>query len=219
MAAMGFRSRFRSRLSRLAATAALAALAAACSNRPPDDPEEYARRIEAGRTAKDADFLKSNDVVPENKKSEFLPLAYFPVDPAYNVVAGLKRSTDPTTMMMPTSTGQARKVRQLGTMEFMLKGQPMSLVSFIEVDAPDLNRLTLMFSDMTSGTETYAAGRYIDLERTATDIYSLDFNQAYHPYCYYNPTYDCPLPPAQNRLKVPIHAGERMKKPAAAAAK
>ena len=112
---------------------------------------------------------------------------------------------------MPTSTGKARRVRQLGTMEFMLKGQPMSLVSYIEVDAPDLNRVTLMFSDMTSGTETYAAGRYIDLERTATDIYSLDFNQAYHPYCYYNPTYDCPLPPAQNRLKVPIRAGERMK--------
>lgn len=199
--------------------AAVLALAAACSNRPPDDPEEYAERVAAGRAAKDSDFQKSNDVVPANKKTEFLPLAYFPVDPTYNVVAGLKRSTDPTTMMMPTSTGQSRRVRQLGTMEFMLKGEPMSLVSYIEIDAPDLNRLTLMFSDMTSGTETYAAGRYIDLERTATDLYSLDFNQAYHPYCYYNPTYDCPLPPPQNRLKVPIHAGERMKKPAEAPAK
>jgi uncharacterized protein (DUF1684 family) len=92
----------------------------------------------------------------------------------------------------------------------------MSLVAFHEVDAPDMNRLTLMFSDMTSGTETYAAGRYIDMDRTASGIYSLDFNQAYHPYCYYNPSYDCPFPPPQNRLKIPIHAGERMKKPAAA---
>ena len=219
MVSMGFRLHVGSRLGRLVGFAAVAALAAACSNRPPDNPEDYVRGVTAGRAAKDADFQKSNDVVPANKKAEFLPLAYFPVDPAYNVVAGLKRSTDPTTMMMPTSTGQARKVRQLGTMEFMLKGQPMSLVSYIEVDAPDLNRLTLMFSDMTSGTETYAAGRYIDLERTATDIYSVDFNQAYHPYCYYNPTYDCPIPPAQNRLKVPIHAGERMKKPAEASAR
>ena len=164
---MSCRSRLGPRLAALVASAAVAALAAACSNRPPDDPEEYVKQIEAARAAKDAEFQSSNDVVPANKKAEFLPLAYFPVDPAYNVVAGLKRSDDPTTLMMPTSTGQARRVRLLGTMEFMLKGEPMSLVSYIEVDAPDLNRLTLMFSDMTSGTETYAAGRYIDLERTA----------------------------------------------------
>jgi uncharacterized protein (DUF1684 family) len=82
-----------------------------------------------------------------------------------------------------------------------------------------MNHLTLMFSDMTSGTETYAAGRYIDLERTASDIYALDFNLAYHPYCYYNPSYECPYPPPENRLQVPIHAGERMKKPTDAPAR
>ena len=67
---------------------------------------------------------------------------------------------------MPTSTGQQRKMRRVGTLEFTLKGQPMSLAAFIEVGAPDMNHLTVMFSDMTSGTETYAAGRYIDLDRT-----------------------------------------------------
>ena len=192
------------------ALAAAVVVSAACSNRPPDNPEDYVKRVTASRAAKDADFQSTNDPVPENRKAEFLPLAYFPVDPAYNVVAGLKPASEEITVMTPTSTGKMRKMRQVGTMEFMLKGEPMSLVSFVEVDAPDLNRLTLMFSDMTSGTETYAAGRYIDLERTATDIYSLDFNQAYHPYCYYNPTYDCPFPPAQNRLKVPIRAGEKL---------
>ncbi len=196
--------------------AAAIVVSAACSNRPPDDPADYAQRVAAARSAKDADFQSETEPVPADRKAEFLPLAYFPVDPAYNVVAGLKPAAEEITVMTPTSTGKMRKMRQVGTMEFMLKGEPMSLVSFVEVDAPDLNRLTLMFSDMTSGTETYAAGRYIDLDRTATDIYSLDFNEAYHPYCYYNPTYDCPFPPAQNRLKVPIHAGERMKKPAAA---
>ena len=105
-------------------------------------------------------------------------------------------------------------MRRVGMMEFTLKGQQMALAAFNEVGAPDMNHLSLMFSDMTSGTETYAAGRYIDLERTASDIYALDFNLAYHPYCYYNPTYECPYPPAENRLKVPIHAGERMKKAA-----
>ena len=62
----------------------------------------------------------------------------------------------------------------------------------------------------TSGTETYAAGRYLDLDRTVTGLYDLDFNRAYHPYCYYNPQYDCPYPPRENRLAIPIKAGERI---------
>ena len=185
---------------------------AACSGRPADDSADYLRKVTAGRAAKDAEFQRANDPIPEAKKAEFLPLAYFPIDPGYKVLAGLKAATDNVELMMPTSTGQQRKMRQVGMMEFNLKGQQMSLAAFNEVGAPDMNHLTLMFSDMTSGTETYAAGRYIDLERTASDIYNLDFNLAYHPYCYYNPTYECPYPPAENRLKVPIHAGERMKK-------
>ena len=69
--------------------------------------------------------------------------------------------------MMPTSTGQQRKMRRVGTLEFTLKGQPMKLTAFVEVGAR-LNRLFVPFSDLTSGTETYPAGRYIDLDRTAT---------------------------------------------------
>ena len=54
------------------------------------------------------------------------------------------------------------------------------------------------------------AGRYLDLERTATGIYDLDFNRAYHPFCLFNATYDCPFPPRENRLPIPIRAGERL---------
>jgi uncharacterized protein (DUF1684 family) len=199
---------------RLLVVALLTVVVGACSNKPPDDPQEYIREITAARAAKDADFQSSNDPIPANRKAELLPLAYFPVDPAYDVLAGLKPAADEVVLEMPTSTGTRRKMRRAGTMEFTLKGQQMSLVAFNELDDPDLNHMTLMFSDMTSGTETYAAGRYIDLRRTASGIYSLDFNLAYHPYCYYNPTYECPYPPPENRLKVPIHAGERMKKTA-----
>ena len=37
------------------------------------------------------------------------------------------------------------------------------------------------FSDLTSGTETYAAGRFSISIATPTGIYELDFNRAYHP--------------------------------------
>ena len=88
----------------------------------------------------------------------------------------------------------------------------LRLTAFVEADAPNLDRLFVPFADMTTGTETYPAGRYIDLNRTPTGIYELDFNRAYHPYCYYNASYECPYPPAENRLKVPVRAGERIKK-------
>ena len=65
-----------------AAVAVLLGLALGCSNKPPDDPEDYVRQVAAGRAAKDADFKASNDPIPEASKAEFLPLAYFPVDPA-----------------------------------------------------------------------------------------------------------------------------------------
>ena len=39
---------------------------------------------------------------------------------------------------------------------------------------------------------------------------SLDFNLAYHPSCVYDPSFSCPLTPAENRLPVRIEAGERL---------
>jgi hypothetical protein len=105
---------------------------------------------------------------------------------------------------------------RVGRLEFTLRGQPLSLSAFIEQGARDFNRLFVPFSDLTSGSETYPAGRYLDLERTPTGLYVIDFNRAYHPFCYYNEAYDCPYPPRENRLQIPLRAGERMKTASAA---
>ena len=181
-----------------------------CSSKPPDT-RDYAARIAADRAAKDAAFQKDADPVPENRKATLLPLAYFSIDPLYHVPASLQPTQDQTVIEMPTSTGTPRRMRRVGTLEFALKGQPLKLTSFVEVGAPNLDHLFVPFSDLTSGTETYPAGRYIDLERNATGIYELDFNRAYHPYCYYNESFECPYPPAENRLPLPVRAGERLK--------
>jgi uncharacterized protein (DUF1684 family) len=37
----------------------------------------------------------------------------------------------------------------------------------------------------------------------------IDFNFAYNPYCAYNDTYDCPIPPQENHLPIEILAGEK----------
>ncbi len=69
--------------------------------------------------------------------------------------------------------------------------------------------LFMPFRDATSGQETYASGRYIELKENTSGIYDLDFNRAYNPYCAYNSEFSCPVPPAENILKVPIRAGEK----------
>jgi uncharacterized protein (DUF1684 family) len=192
------------------AAVVLSLLASACSSKPPEEPKDYATRIAADRAAKDAAFAGTDDPIPTVRHAQFLPLGYYPVDPEYDAPAALKPIDDKSIVEMPTSTGTNRKMRRVGTLEFTLKGTPMKLLAFNEVGT-DPRRLFVAFSDLTSGTETYGAGRFMDLDRNATGIYEVDFNRAYHPYCYYNPTYECPLPPPENRLKVPIRAGEKMK--------
>jgi uncharacterized protein (DUF1684 family) len=180
-------------------------------NPPPAESEgDYSSQIQLERAAKDEAFRnEANKPVPPEKVSEFLPLKYFPPDPEYVVPASLNPSKERIVVEMPTSQGKIRQHQRVGVLAFTLKGQPLTLGAFVEAGA-GLNRLFVPFSDMTSGTETYAAGRYLELDRTASGVYTIDFNKAYNPYCYYNAEYDCPYPPRESRLPVPIRAGERL---------
>lgn len=180
-------------------------------NPPPAENEgDYTSQILSERAAKDEVFRDQPDKpVPPGKVQEFLPLKYFPPDPEYVVPASLKPASERTVVPMPTSMGKIRQQQRVGILEFTLKGQPLTLGAFVEAGA-DVNRLFVPFSDMTSGTETYAAGRYLELDRTATGLYTIDFNKAYNPWCYYNADFDCPYPPRESRLPLPIRAGERL---------
>ena len=189
--------------------AALVLCSAACRSTPPDEPRDYIARIAADRAAKDAQFAASDDPVPTSRHKDLLPLEYFPIDPEYKVPGVLKRVDDKTVFEMPTSTGTVRQMRRAGTLEFTLKGTPLKLTVFVEVGDPQ--HFFIAFNDLTSGTETYPAGRYLDLPPNGTDIYEVDFNRSYNPYCYYNQSYECPYPPRENRLKIPIRAGEKIK--------
>jgi uncharacterized protein (DUF1684 family) len=187
---------------------AVSAGLASCSPGPPGDG--YVERIERGRALKDESFLNSPDSpVPASRKGTLLPLAYYPVSEDLAIPAELELSPDRSRLQIPTSTGRLRDYERIGTLRFSLDGQPRQLTAFSEVGQP-ISRLFVPFADATSGEETYAAGRYLELDPTATGIYVVDFNTAYHPFCYYNEQYDCPFPPAENRLAVPIRAGERL---------
>jgi hypothetical protein len=182
----------------------------ACSRPSTDD---YTQTLLAARAAKDEMLRTASDSpIPADKRQAELPLSYFPPDPAYRVPAALRPDAQGGQLVeMLTSTGKQRATRVMGILEFVLKGQPLKLQAFAE-EGSNGERLFVPFTDQTTGHETYGAGRYLDLDRTLTGIYAIDFNTAYNPYCAYNPTYDCPLPPKENRLPVEIRAGEKVPK-------
>lgn len=195
----------------LVSIVALAAVFSGCSPGAPEDERHLLGETAAYREMKDKAFSGAESPIPQDRRGALLPLAYFPISLDYRVPAVLQRSSDRPTIEMPTSTGQLRTMMRVGRLDFTLRGQQLGLSAFVEAGSRDLNRLFVPFTDLTSGTETYPAGRYLDLDRTATGLYVIDFNRAYHPFCYYNPTYDCPYPPRENRLQIPVRAGERMK--------
>ena len=185
----------------------LSACAAGCSPGPPDDAA-YIQKIEQWRANRDAEWGKTDDPIPPDKRDEFLPLKYYVPDPEYAVAAELRLSDTRPVVELPTSTGELRKMQVVGTLEFTLNGQKQSLGALSPAGEP-IRALFVPFADLTTKVETYEAGRYLDIEPTATGLYTIDFNYAYNPTCAYNKAYSCPYPPPSNRLKIPVRAGEK----------
>jgi uncharacterized protein (DUF1684 family) len=187
-------------------------LAAACSSGPgaPVDARPYEQQIREARAQKDA-FFRTDALspLPAAERATFPGLAYFPIDAAYRVPASLRVDPSNTTITVPTSTSAPRVLQTIGTLSFGLNGATWSLTAFAEEG--DVNRLFVPFGDLTNGKTTYHGGRYLDLNRTPTGLYDLDFNRAYHPSCVYNTGYECPYPPRENHLPIAIQAGERLR--------
>lgn len=185
-------------------------VAAGCSPPPPDEAG-YVEQLLRDRAEKDAFFLNDPDSpVPLDRRSWMLPIRYYDPDLAYRVPARLNVSDEQPVFEIPTSTGKLRSMQRVGTLEFTLNGEVRTLAALVELPVQGNTRLFVPFRDETNRTETYPAGRYLDLDRTPTGIYDLDFNRAYHPTCYYDEQFDCPYPPPENRLDTPVRAGERL---------
>jgi hypothetical protein len=173
----------------------------------------YQEAVEDHRAHKDAAFRHApQSPIPPAERAAFAGLAYYPVDPAMEIVVpGLRPPTDDEAgeRTLVTSDGQARQARLVGWLDFELDGGPQQLAAF-RIGNADPDSLFVPFADATSGPETYGAGRYLDLEIEPDGSVVLDFNLAYHPFCAYAPQYSCPFPPPENRLPVRVTAGERL---------
>lgn len=186
--------------------AALLALALAPVRAQSEPAEPYPQQVLRARAVKDSLFRHGEDspLIREDRPS-FAGLRYFPVDPSWRVEGEFHRYGRLRQIRIPDTGGTSMLVERYGRFVFQRDGKPFWLEVYRSTQGGDL---TVYFTDLTSGVQSYGAGRYAAVQTAEDGTYVLDFNGSYSPYCAYNPDYICPLPPPHNRLPFAVTAGE-----------
>jgi hypothetical protein len=150
--------------------------------------------------------------VPASDRPSFR-LAHFEHDPRARVTGEI-RPTEPEACEMTYSAGNSSVATRLATVAFALYGRDLTLgVYWLDGFR---GGFLIAFADETNGRTTYGGGRYLIDTMKSEDLgvegdrLVLDFNFAFHPPCFYNPHFSCPLPPPENRLPIAVEAGERL---------
>ena len=173
--------------------------------------DQYAARLRKARQEKTDSFRRvQGSPLSSEQREVFDSLLYFAPKKDYRLKAGLEVFAQRDTIAIPLTDGKADKYLRWGRASFSLNKQEHTLTLFLKADGKD-STLFVPFTDRTNGFATYGGGRYLDVAKPApgaTEIV-LDFNEAYNPFCAYNNSFACPVPPQDNRLPVEIPAGEQ----------
>ena len=162
------------------------------------------------RARKDDHFRSGRGPVAAPDLPSFSGLAYFAPDPAWNLTLPVNarllnwsRCPPPP----PARRGGLSPGARSPCQHHLSTQETLTLYAREGDDAPET--LFVPFRDATSGQTTYGAGRYLDAPLVGEQV-TLDFNRAYQPYCAYSDAWTCPLPPAENWLRVKVEAGEKL---------
>jgi uncharacterized protein (DUF1684 family) len=141
----------------------------------------------------------------------FSHLYYFPPDPEFAVPAVLKKYPKITKVTMLTSQNLEKTFYRYAAIKFKMEGKELQLTAFkfSLIGNGEKSILFIPFADATSGKETYEVGRFLEIPEPKESNLILDFNYSFNPLCNYSPAYNCPIPPLENTLDVPIKAGEK----------
>ena len=131
---------------------------------------------------------------------------FFPLDMTYRVTATFTPSDGKKSVDVPNVLGDVTPTPISGEVHFKLNGQDLTLTA---LGGEPAKGLSFVISDLTSKTDTYPGGRFLDTDPVADGKVVLDFNRAYSPPCAVTPYATCPLAPKENRLGVAIPAGEK----------
>jgi uncharacterized protein (DUF1684 family) len=140
----------------------------------------------------------------------FSHLLYFPPDGKFAVPAVLEKFPKAERITMLTSQNLEKTFYRYAAVLFKLEGKKLRLTAFKStLQGEDSTSLFIPFGDSTNGSATYGSGRFLEIPEPRAADFTLDFNLCFNPLCNYSPAYNCPLPPLENILTVPIKAGEK----------
>lgn len=140
-------------------------------------------------------------------RTEFPGLDYFPVNPHWRLEARYEPYSPPKRFPVAIFTGGDDLEESPGRVIFEIDGETYSL----DVTDTSDTGYFVIFSDETSGAESYPAGRYVWFDKpegSDSGRVVLDFNKAYNPPCAFTEYATCPLPPRAHRIAARIEAGE-----------
>jgi uncharacterized protein (DUF1684 family) len=159
------------------------------------------------REAKDHFFRtrRESPLTPE-QQAAFTGLRYYPHNPDLRLTVELDLFDEGDQMLMKTNRDVLKPFFRHGAFTVTVDGETATLTVY---RSPD-DHYFLPFADANAGTDTYGAGRYLDLSPEDGDEarFVVDFNLAYNPYCAYNDRFVCPVTPKENRIALAIRAGE-----------
>ncbi|GHO89438.1 DUF1684 domain-containing protein [Dictyobacter formicarum] len=181
--------------------------------------EDAAVVLRRFRESKDHLFLThSQSALDEEQRRHFHGLRYFPYNPAMCFAVTIDTHVEPKQQHIAMDARESMTMTTIGLVRFTVGEIPVELsVYWLNIYG---GGMFLPFRDATYTSETYGSGRYLFDTIKGSDPVPftnaqdekqiiLDFNYAYNPSCSYNDRWVCPLAPAENRLDVPIPAGEK----------
>ena len=139
-------------------------------------------------------------------RRSFTGIEHFPVDPAWRITAQWHPYPSPRPITLLTSIGTPLAASMPGEAVFERDGRSYRLQA---VTQPNDAKLFFVFSDRTSGKETYGGARYLFVDPPGAGPLVLDFNRAENPPCALTPHLVCPIAPPGNRLDLAVVAGEK----------
>lgn len=146
--------------------------------------------------------------VASPRRREFVPISYFPVAGDWVFDARFEPYEPHRHIRIINILGLEEEMDCPGALIFSRNGREYRLDAVLE--SPNDQTLFVMFGDRSNGKGSYGGGRFLHTPLPGGGgTVRVDFNQAYNPPCAFNNFATCPLPPEQNKLPLPVAAGEK----------
>jgi hypothetical protein len=173
---------------------------------------EYIKSIENDRIEIN-DYMKNSPQSPFNfkEKVEFHPLNYFEVDPSFVFKSKLYEYEVKDTAVIYRTKNDTIYPVKFGYVKFNYDDNEYRVTVYESNSKNGQKYYSIWFTDKTTNDESYGVGRYLNFTKVddPENIYSIDFNLTYNPYCAYSKDYTCPIPSKDDYIDLAIEAGEK----------